>query len=85
MTSGGVPREEFDNVVSRLIEKWFYLQANLMTMQTALTEAGILSAAELDRAREQAFRELKATVESQKESLAEKLSKTLREFEGPPQ
>ena len=85
MKKDTVDRAHFEKVLRLLVARMTEIQLDLMVLQTALIEAGVVSESQLARAHEKISREAKETLDSLAKATPERLAAILRGDKGPVQ
>ena len=70
-------KEHFSAVMKEFAQQWFNVQADLLTLQTALIESGVLTQAQLVQAHEKVAVQLKAVRDNLAAATPEKLLELL--------
>ena len=85
MKKDTVDRAHFEKVLRLLVARMTEIQLDLMVLQTALIEAGVVSEGQLARVHEKISREAKETLDSLAKATPERLAAILRGDKGPVQ
>jgi hypothetical protein len=85
MKKDPVDRAQFEKVLRLFVARVTEVQLDLMVLQTALIEAGVISEGQLALAHEKIFREAKETLDSLAKATPERLAAILRGDKGPVQ
>ena len=85
MKKDTVDRAHFEKVLRLVVLRLTEHQMDLMALQTALIEAGVISEHQLAQAREKLSREAKETLDGLAKATPERLAAMLRGDKGPVQ
>jgi hypothetical protein len=80
-----VDRAQFEKVLRLFVRRLTEHQLDLMVLQSALIEAGVISEGQLAQAHERISREAKETLDSLAKATPERLAAILRGDKGPVQ